>query len=132
MAFYDGDKPIDQLTDMELCLVFIDKCSDFINPLIFNHCRNRGLLPYLDYLPRNREEAKATLYARFVKKGKCFGDPEIDAIADIISRIEALERELTLLKVTEVEKRIPILQDMERKSREVLDYFKKNKNATSV
>lgn len=116
----------DKLTDLELCMEYVEKCRQFVNPTLFGVVNSRGLIPMIDFLPRNKDEAKATLYARFVKAGKCFGDPEIDAIAQIISKVERLQKELLLLKVTEVDKRIPILSEMQKASEEVRDYFKKN------
>jgi hypothetical protein len=113
------------LTDLEVVYLFCEKCTLFINPLIINDIKKRGLLHIVDYLPSSDiEERKAIAYARMLKVGKVFGDDEIDYISDRIRRLETLRKELMQFPVTDSHKVEPILAEMTQVNNEIKNYFK--------
>lgn len=115
------------MTDLELVDKFCEECMQFINPAIFRQIQDRGLYDIINYLPKTTAEAKAVARARMAKQGKYFGDPEIDAIAGTIQRIEFLRKELNKISITDVHEILPILEEMITLSVYVKDYFKESK-----
>ena len=118
------EQAIETLTDLELIDLYIEKCRQFVNPRLFGHCNSRGLIPYLNYLPTNVDEAKSVVRARLSKANKYFGDDEIDKIAGEVDRLETLRKELNKLNLADAHKVIEILNKMQTHSQYVLNYFK--------
>ncbi len=116
-----------ELTDLELVDEYIVKCQRHVNPGLFNQVRRRGLYDIINFLPTDIQEAKAVARARLAKQKKYFGEPEIDAIFQEVSRIENLRTRLNDITVTDVDKLLPILEEMTTRGTFVRDYFKTSK-----
>lgn len=112
------------MTDLELLDQYCEKCIQFVNPFLFNEVKRRGLYDLINYLPNNTAEAKAVVRARLAAQGKYFDNEEIDYISQEISRLEALRNEMNTIRMTDVDKLIPILKEMRERSETVLNYFK--------
>jgi len=112
------------MNDLELIDRYCETCLDFINPVIFRDIEARGLTRFVNYLPHNILEAKAVARARLAKAGKCFGDDQIDQIANEIKRLESLRSNLVGINMADAHKVIPILNEMKEISEFVLTYFK--------
>ena len=127
-AEYDArSKETKFLTDLQLVDQFCEKCMQHISPQIFREINHRGLYDIINYLPKTTVEAKAVARARMAKLNKYFGDPEIDAIAGAINRIEFLKKELQDIKASDVHDSLPILKELTELSVYVKDYFKESK-----
>jgi regulator of sigma D len=116
----------EKLTDYEFCMHYIEDDNGFINPFLFNECRRRGLVSFIDRLKGTTEERKAQCYARLIKAKKVFGDDEIDYIAGKIELLEKLKQELNDFRITDVAGVIQILDEMRICAKDILDYFKKS------
>ena len=114
-------------TDLDLVDNYIERCQQFVNPFLLRQVTNRGLYHVINFLPHDIKEAKAVARARLIKMGKFFDEPEIDAIFQEINRLEFLKNELNKIKITDVDKLIPILGEMSQRSLYVRDYFKEVK-----
>ncbi len=117
----------DELTDLQLVDVYIEKCQRFVNPYLLRQVCSRGLYNIINYLPGDIAEAKSIARARLVKAGKYFDDPEIDAIFQEVNRLNFLMKQLQGISVTDVSKTLPILEEMTQRSIYVRDYFKEAK-----
>jgi hypothetical protein len=118
-------KDTSAMTDLEFCIHYVeDGRSGFIDPFLFNTCRQRGLVPFIDRLTGSQEERKAEMYARFAKAGKVFGDPEIDQIAGVVARQETLRRDLDALQMTNWRETLEITRQMTENAEFIRDYFK--------
>ena len=113
------------ISDIEFVDLYIDKCLYFINPLIFRQINERGLYHIINYLPKDKEEARAVARARMAKTNKYFDDAELTGIFNTISRVEFLKKELMLLNMTDVHKTLPILNEITELSNHIKDYYKK-------
>jgi len=113
------------LTDLELIDKFCVECITFIDPRVFREIEDRGLYSIINRLPYLVEERKATARARLKLIGAYVGDPEIEQIADEISRIKALQIELFNTPASEVIKILTIIENMNKHLFFVRDYFKK-------
>lgn len=113
------------MTDVEYCMHYIEKCSAFVNPLLLGELDRRGLVWSVNFLSGDIQERKAQCYARLSQAKKVFGDPEIDKIAGLVENSKRLQRELCAIANTDVEKRIPLLEQMLRTETEIKNYFKK-------
>lgn len=111
------------MNDLELLDEYCEKCLDFIDPRIFREIENRCLALYINYLPNNVLEAKAIVRARLAKIKQCFGDEEIDQIANEIKRLEALRIKLNNMNMADANKIIPVIKEMQEVSEFVLSYF---------
>lgn len=121
-------KPIPEMTDLEFLNHWIDTQLQFINPRMLGELERRGLYHYVNLLGgKTKDECRAIMYSRLAKAGKIFGDPEIDHISGLITHTERLQKELVDLKVTEVEARLTILENLVIATREIKEYFVKNK-----
>lgn len=112
------------MTDLELIHEYIDKCRDFITPQLYREMNSRNLLWVVNYLPKDKKEARAIAYSRLAKKGKTFGDEEIDNIASLVSRLEDLRDSMSVMSMTECNTVIPLLDEMQELSIKLKDYFK--------
>lgn len=112
------------LNDLELVDEYIEKCQRFIDPILLREVTTRGLYNIINFLPANIKEAKSVARGRLAKKGKYFGDDEIDQIANEIQRIEFLINKLSSLKATDVHKTLPLISEIQSRSEFVRDYFK--------
>lgn len=115
---------LEKLTDLELLDLFIDKCGRFVNPKILGAVNRRGLVKYVDYLPRNTKEAKAIMRSRLSQDAKYWDNPEIDEISGKIENLKRLKTNLDKVKITDVDEIIPILKNMLETAGFVNDYFK--------
>lgn len=120
----EGSSNSETMTDLQLIDKFCEECQDFIDPRIFREIEKRGLVWAVNKLPQGVEESKAVIRARFAKKGRCFGDDEIDQIANTVIRIETLRDRLNKISMTEPHKVMPILNEMMTHSQFVRDYLK--------
>lgn len=112
------------MNDLELLDKFCETCLDFIDPQTFREIQNRGLLWVINRgLPNNTLQAKAVVRARLAKVGKCFGDEEIDQIANEIKRLEELRQKLNNMNMADVNKVIPIVKEMQDISQFILSYY---------
>lgn len=116
-----------EATDLQLVDLYIVECRRFVSPGLLRLVCNRGLYHVINFLPNNVDEAKGVARARLAKMGKFFGEPEIDAIAQEIQRVEFLRKQLNETPVTDVHKTLPILQEMIQRSQYIQDYFKEVK-----
>lgn len=112
------------MTDLEAVDNYIVQCKRFVNPMLLGDITRRGLYHVINFLPRNVDEAKAVARARMAKMGKYFGDEEIDKIAGEVSRLEFLRNELNKLNMADAHAVIPIINEMQKISEFVRDYFK--------
>lgn len=117
----------DELSDLQLIDAYIERCQRFVNPYLLRQIMNRGLYNYINYLPGDIAEAKAVARARLVKAGKYFDEPEIDAIFQEVNRVTFLLKQIQSTSVTDVNKTIPLLEEMLTRSQYIRDYFKENK-----
>lgn len=86
------ENSLSTLNDLEVVDLYIEKCQQFVNPRLLGEVTRRGLYDIINFLPHNRDEAKAVAYARLGKMGKVFNEPEIDHISAEISRLESLRK----------------------------------------
>lgn len=112
------------MTDLELLDKYCDNCLCFINPLLFNDVRSRGLLSVVNYLPKDPVEAKAVVRARIANWGKYVGDPEMEQIADKVKRLEFLAETLARMNQADVHKTLPIIAQMQEHATFLQDYYK--------
>lgn len=112
------------LTDIQLVNLFIDRCRDFINPVIFREVRDRGLYNITNYLPKNKNKAQAVAVARMIAAGKYLPDEEMNEIASIIHRLNDLQKELSKMNMADVDKTLVIIDTMQRLSLQLRDYYK--------
>lgn len=122
----------DIMNDLQAVDNYIEKCLEFVNPVLLRDITDRGLYNVINYLPRNIKEAKAVARARLAKMGKCFGDPEIDQIANTVQRIEHLREKLNALSMTDCNKVLEIVDEIKVHSEFIRDYFKENEFLKSL
>jgi hypothetical protein len=116
------------MNDLQLLDKFCETCLDYVHPLIIRDIEARGLLWVVNRgLPNNTHEAKAVIRARLSKVGKCFGDPEIDQIANEIQRLETLRNKLNGMSITDANNVAKVLTEMQSSCEYVLSYFKPGK-----
>ena len=113
------------MTDLEVVNLFVDTSLEHVHPHVFREIESRGLYNIINFLPNNKEEARAVAYARLGAANKVFGDKEIDDIAGHIDRLEILKKELAKTKATDVHKIKPILTQMMNLAEFVDNYFRK-------
>lgn len=114
-----------EITDLQLIDLYCEQCLEFISPKIFRQIKDRGLYNIINFLPHNSiEEAKAVARARMGMLGKYFNEPEIDEIAGIIGNLERLKKQLNDVSITDVDKILPLLNDMTSNALFVKNYFK--------
>lgn len=114
-------------TDLELLDYYCETCLDLINPSVFRDIQRRGLYNYINHLPRNPNEAKAIVRARLHENKIYVGDPQIEQIAGVISRLTCLRDNLKKCNMTDVHITTPILEEMMELNQFVKDYFKPTK-----
>lgn len=113
------------LTDLQCVDNYIEKCRDFVNPILLKDIQSRGLYNVINFLPNDINEAKSIARARMAKMGKCFGDDEIDHIANTVNRVEFLRNKLNGMSMTDCDKVLPILNEMRKLSENIKDYYKR-------
>ena len=111
-------------TDLQLIDQYISESRQHVPPFLFRQIQDRGLYHIVNRLPNEIPEAKAIARARMRDHGKYIGDPEIEQIAQEVNRIEFLRKELMQIKPTDVDRMIPILNEMSERANFVKDYFK--------
>lgn len=121
------EKTLEQMTDLEFLDLYIEKTRSFINPILFREVQKRSLLPYVNYLPSDVNEAKAVMRGRMRKHRKYFGDPDTDKIAGEIRQMEALLSELYSMNMADAHQVIPILQRMMGHATYIKGYFSSTK-----
>lgn len=112
------------LNDLQAIDRYIEKCRQFVNPALLRDINRRGLYKIINYLPVDVNEAKAVARARLAKIGKSFGDEEIDQIANTVQRMEFLRDQLNGISMTDVDKVMPIVNELITQAERVRDYFK--------
>lgn len=112
------------MTDLELVDKYCEECRRFVDPFLLREVQSRGLYDIINRLPGDINEAKAVARARLAESGKCFGDPEIDQIANTIQRLEFLRKDLSKMNMTNPTEVIPVLDEMKELSLFVKNYFK--------
>ncbi|OPB98935.1 hypothetical protein BAS10_04505 [Elizabethkingia meningoseptica] len=115
---------LEPLTDLQLLDLYIEECRQFVNPRLLGAVSGRGLIKYVDYLPKNIKEAKSVLRSRLSQNEKYWGDTEIDDISGKIENLKRLKKDLDKIKITDVDELIPVLKNMLQTSESVKDYFK--------
>lgn len=113
------------MTDLELLDLYCEKCRDFIDPVLFRDIEKRGLVYAINRLPSNINEAKSMMRGRLVTTGRYIGDPEIEAIADTVHRLESLCKELQGLNMADADRVLHILNQMQDHATYVLNYYNK-------
>lgn len=113
------------MTDLEFIDHWFDKCSDFIDPLLFRELRDRGLTSYVNLCGGSSiDENKAIARARMSKNGKYIGEPEIEKIASHIDKISSLKKKLCNTDETDVSNILKTLQELKFHTEYVRDYLK--------
>lgn len=112
------------MTDLQLLDKFCDECLDYINPFLYNEIRQRGLAWIVNYLPNNIQEAKVVIRAKLAKSGKYVGDPEIEQIADVISRVEFLKKKLNNCNIADIHVSLPIVEEIKTHLIFLQNYYK--------
>lgn len=111
------------MTDLELLEKYVNECRDFVNPKLFREIDKRGLMRFVNYLPHDKLKANAVLKARLAKEGKVFGNEEIDQISSEIKRLEFLRKELANQNIADVDKTLPIINEMKTISEFLFNYY---------
>lgn len=112
------------MNDLEAIDNYIEKCREFVNPKLLYDIQSRGLYDIINYLPRNVKEAKSIARARLAKIGRCFGDAEIDNIANTIKRLEWLKNALNQTNIADADKILPLLNEMIECTEYIKNYYK--------
>lgn len=112
------------MNDLEAVDNYIVQCKRFVNPALLRDITSRGLYHVINFLPGNIDEAKAIARGRLAKMGRCFGDEQIDQIANNVKRLEFLRDELNKLNMADAHELSPILIEMQELTGFVRDYFK--------
>lgn len=113
------------MTDLEVVDDYIESCHAFIEPRKLGEITRRGLYHVINYLPRDKDEAKAVARARMSKMGKYIGDPEIEKIAGTVDRAEYLRKQLIKVRMSDAHKVKPILEELMELNEFLLDYYKR-------
>ena len=114
----------ERLSDWAIIQLYIEKCSAYIDPLLFNDLRARGLVWAVDRLPGNLEERKAAAYGRLLKAGKVFGDEQIDGVAAHIERVKDLQKELAHAQPTESARLVKLSADLTFHAQAISEFFR--------
>lgn len=112
------------MTDLQLLDTFCDSCLEFISPQTFREIERRGLSWAVNYLPKNPAEAKTVVRARLAQTGRYIGDSEIEQVADVVFRMEALRERLQKINMANAHKTAPILAEMQELNEFLLNYYK--------
>ncbi|HFK5565277.1 TPA: hypothetical protein ACG0AB_000756 [Elizabethkingia anophelis] len=115
---------LEPLTDLELLDLYIEECRRFVNPRLLGAVNGRGLVKYVNYLPKDIKEAKSVLRSRLSQNEKYWGNSEIDEISGKIDNLKRLKKDLDKINITDVDELIPVLKNMLQTSESVKDYFK--------
>lgn len=90
-----------EMTDLEMIDLYIDFDNVAPDPRILQHLSSRNLVWTVDYNTGTKQERKAQARARLADKGKYIGDPEIEQIADKMSRIKILQEHIYYTRPSE-------------------------------
>lgn len=113
------------MTDLQLLDKYCDTCLDFIHPTIYREIERRGLVSSINRIGTLvPAEAKAIIRARLSKNGRYTGDPEIEQIASVIDRLEALRSQLVSINITSAFEIKAIADEMAEHSQFLIDYYK--------
>lgn len=112
------------MTDLELIDKYIEESRQFIPPALFREINYRGLYNIIKFLPTNIAEAKSIARARLGASGKYIGDSEIEQIAGEIDRLNFLRKELAAMNMADVDKILPVINEITKRSEFVRNYYK--------
>lgn len=113
-----------QPSDLELLDQYCETCLDFISPFTFREINKRGLYKYINYLPRNTNEAKVLVRARLSADGVFIGDPQMEQISQTVNRLNFLRKELSNLNMADVDTTLPIINEIHEHSLFLKDFYK--------
>jgi hypothetical protein len=111
------------MTDLEL----LDKICEnlhFIHPLLYNDACRRGIAYLLEFLPYDKNEAKAIVRARLAAAGKYVEDEEIQQVQQCVNRMNFLQKQLSGANMADVHKTLPILEELSELSTRLKNYYK--------
>jgi hypothetical protein len=114
------------MNDLEMLDKYIENTCNTgcVHPALLNDLAARGLVWAVNKLPADEQQAKAVMRARLAKIGKCFGEPEIDQIANNIQRLDALRIKLNTANITDTHTLTPILLEMQEIAAAITNYYK--------
>ena len=113
------------MTDLQLIDQVCEQGVDLINPVLFRELESRRLVHYFNYLgTRNVDECKAIIRARMSKNSIYTGDQEIERISQAVLRLEVLRGTLNKMQMTDAQKVVSILTQMQEQAQYIRDYFK--------
>lgn len=112
------------MTDLEILDEYCEKCLfDGPHPVIFRDIESRGLTRFINYLPNNKAQAKSVIRARLSAAGRYCGDAEMEAVAALIARLEALRQKLNKTNIADAHKVAPLLSEMQVLTSRLLNFY---------
>ena len=112
------------MTDLQLLDKFCEECTEFIDPKLFREIEKRSLAFIVNKLPSSVEDAKVVVRDRFANNGRYIGNPEIEQISDITSRIKILLANLNDANPAETDVTIPQLKEALTLSEFLKNYYR--------
>lgn len=117
------DKVVSQMTDLELCVHYVESNNGFVNPFLLRDVERRGLYRFINRLSGAKAEQKAQVYARFAQAGMVYGDPEIDAIAAAVREANRLKKLIGELPCEEASRMLELMAQLTGQLRDIQHYF---------
>ena len=112
------------MSDLELLDHYCETCSVFIDPRIFRHVAARGLVWAVNDLGRDSRENKALVRAKLASAGRYTGDPEIEQVASMIDRIQALQNRISKTKASDAREIRDLAEALQNVAQLLVDYYK--------
>ena len=125
-------KPVEEMSDLELLDHYCETCSVFTDPRIFRHVAARGLVWAVNDLGRGSRENKALVRAKLLARptvggasaGRYTGDPEIEQVASMIDRIQALKNHISRTKASDAREIRDLAEALQNVAQQLVDYYK--------
>ena len=117
-------KPVEEMSDLELLDHYCETCSVFTDPRIFRHVAARGLVWAVNDLGRDSRENKALVRAKLASAGRYTGDPEIEQVASMIDRIQALKNHISRTKASDAREIRDLAEALQNVAQQLVDYYK--------
>jgi len=111
-------------SDWRLIQHYIDECSRFVDPFLFNALRGRGLVWVVDHLRGSTAEQKATAYGRLMQAGKVYGEEQIDGVAGHIEQVKALQARLATTDPTDTAVLVKLAAELTFQAQAVSEFFR--------
>lgn len=116
-------KSIDQMTDLELCVHYVESNNGFVDPFLLRDVERRGLYGYINRLSGAKAEQKGQVYTRFAEAGLVYGNPEIDAIAAAVREAGRIKRLIAEMPCEEATRMLALVAQLTGQLRYIQHYF---------